>query len=358
MKNLRNHYLFTAIAIIFMFLTGCASTTVDLNRYFWPPLPDEPRIEWLGAYGSESDVKDKSWLSDFVGDEPFSFNRPLFPTSDGAGRIYVTDQEVGGLIRIDLAKKEMKFLGDAAAAAFFTSPSGVALDKNGNVYAADSKSGKVMVFDPNGLPSSVLDLSRYAKNIGGIAIDKIREHLIIPETRTHKILVFDLQGKLLNSIGKQGNGDGEFNYPTAVAVDKSGNIFVCDSMNARIQWFTPDLKFISKFGKRGDKIGEFNIIKSVAVDSEGHIYVTDGKSNHFGIYNEQGEVLLSVGGTFVARPGLSVSPGGFLLPQGIYIDQNDSIYIADFMNSRIQVFQYLNEKYLKEHPVSAQKTQK
>ena len=358
MKKVRNYCFYTVIAIAFMFLTGCASAPVDLNRYFWPPLPDQPRIEWIATYGSEHDVKEKSWLDEFVGDQPLSFDRPTYVTSDGGGRMYISDQQIGGVVLIDLPKKEMRFLGGEAAASFFRGASGVAVDKDGNTYAADSQSGKIMIFDNKGTPTDVLDLSKHAKHIGGITIDKVRERIIVPEVRAHKILVFDLRGKLIHSIGKRGSGDGEFNYPSAVAVDKQGNIIVCDSMNARIQRFTADLKFISKFGKRGDNIGEFNVIKGVAVDSEGHIYVTDGKSNHIGIYNEQGEILLSFGGTFVAREGLSITPGGFLLPQGIYIDQNDTIYIADFMNSRVQVYQYLNEKYLKEHPVSAQKAQK
>lgn len=359
MKKLGMFFRLGLLAVLALWVAGCAAKVVDTQRYYWPPLPDVPRIEWLGAYSSESDIKPPSLIDAIAGKEDeASLGQPLFAVSDGLGKIYVTDVRLPGVVMIDLVNKEFKAVGGDQVAGYFTRVTGVALDREGNIYAADGGTRKIVVFSKNQEIINVLDLSKHVKNIGYFAIDRVRKRIIVPDSWGHQLAVFGLDGSFITKTGKRGDGDGEFNYPSSVAIDPDGNLVVCDAMNGRIQRFTPDLKFISKFGKRGDGIGEFNIIKAVAVDSEGHVYVTDAKSHRVGIYSAEGEILLSVGGPFSLRPGESIAPGGFLLPQGIYIDQNDSIYVVDQFNSRVQKFQYLNEKYLKEHPVTPEKETK
>ena len=126
------------------------------------------------------------------------------------------------------------------------------MDGDGNIYAADGASQKIIVFSKDEKVRNVLDLSSHVKNIGSIAIDRTRKRIIVPDSWGHQIAVFQLDGTLIAKTGKRGGGDGEFNYPSSVAIDPEGNVVVCDAMNARIQRFSPDLKFISKFGKRGD----------------------------------------------------------------------------------------------------------
>ena len=352
MKKMQMVFRFGCIALLALWITGCATKVVDTQRYFWPMVPDVPRIEWLGAYSTESDIKEANWLDAIAGKEDEAgLGQPLFVTADGMGKIYVTDLRVRGVVMMDLVNKEFKVVGGEEASGYFLRITGVALDGEGNVYAADGNSRKIIVFSKEQQVKSVLDLSQHVKNIASFAIDRSRKRIIVPDSWGHQIVTFGLDGSFIAKTGKRGEGDGEFNYPSSVAIDPDGNLVVCDAMNARIQRLTPDLKFISKFGRRGDGVGEFNIIKAVAVDSEGHIYVTDSKSHRVAIFNAGGEILLSIGGPFSARPGSSITPGGFLLPQGIYIDQNDSIYVVDQFNARVQKFQYLTEKYLKEHPI-------
>ncbi|KAF0218767.1 MAG: NHL repeat domain [Geobacteraceae bacterium] len=345
-----------AVALTFAFLTGCATAPQVKERYFWPPLPDTPRIEWLGAYSGEGDLKTKGALAALLGEE-FSkrLGFPVYVTSDGAGKIYVSDHVLRGVMVFDLAQKEAHALGGEKTAGMFQLPSGVALDGDGNIYVGDSPKKTITVFDRSENAKAVFDLTKDVKSIASIAIDRNRKRLYVPDVQGHKIAVYDLAGKLLRTIGPQrGGGDGEFNFPTSVALDKDGNLVVCDSMNARIQRLSPEGEFLGKFGKRGDGIGEFNIIKAAAVDSEGHIYVTDGKGHKVTIFNEKGETLMQFGGAFAQQAGTTVAPGGFLLPQGIFIDGNDTIYVVDQMNYRVQVFQYMNDKYWKEHPVPGQ----
>jgi sugar lactone lactonase YvrE len=340
------------------FLGGCAATTkiapVKAERYFWPPLPDTPRIEFIGAYTGSSSFskKDEGFMNLLLGEESGGamLDAPVFVTADGFGKVYVTDQKSRGVYQFDLKAQTAGLFGGDASGSILARGTGIALDGDGNVYVGDSQLKKFFVLDKQGRVVAVRDVSKYAESIAGMAIDKSRKRLIIADVAGHKIVVFGLDGSYIESLGKRGQGDGEFNFPTAVAVDREGNIAVCDSMNSRVQRLSPDLKFINKFGKRGDGIGEMAVIKGIAVDSEGHIYVTDGKTNKIMIFNDQGENLLQFGGSYVAGPGASIGPGGFQVPQGIFVDQNDTIYVADQLNARFHVYQYMNEKYVKENP--------
>jgi DNA-binding beta-propeller fold protein YncE len=199
----------------------------------------------------------------------------------------------------------------------------------------------------------VLDLSSLMKSIGTFAIDKRSNRLIVPDIKEDKVVVTDIEGKQLFSFGRKGDGDGEFNMPVSVAVEADGVIVVCDSFNARIQRFTPQGVFVNKFGHRGDGAGDFSMIKGVAVDSEGHIYVTDGKESKVSIFSATGEILMTFGSKYAQSSDNNLmAAGGFLVPQGIYIDKNDRIFIADQRNRRFQVFQYLNARYLADFPIT------
>ena len=75
--------------------------------------------------------------------------------------------------------------------------------------------------------------------------------------------------------GSTGTEDGQFKNPLGVAVDSSGNIYVADADNYRIQKFTSDGGFITKWGSNGTGDGQFHEPIGVAVDSSGNIYVAD-----------------------------------------------------------------------------------
>lgn len=352
----------TGIMIMVGLFTGCAAHQVR-ERYFWPPPPDTPRIEWLGAYQSELDLKPKGGLLELVvGDmEQFGLERPTYISADGKGKVFVSDYKLQGFAVFDMTAKTVHMLGGQKSIGLYDFPSGLAIDDDGFIYAADSNKRKIFVLDRNENYTDSLDLSKDLISIASIAIDKQRKHLIIPDVKGQKVVIYDVATRsIIKTLGKEAKETPEnemvsFNYPTSAAVDPKGNFWICDSMNARVIQFSPEGKLISQFGQRGDALGDFAIIKAAAVDSEGHIYVTDGKAHRISIFNEKGEVLLVFGGPYALKGvGSEVRPGGFLLPNGIFIDQNDTIYIVDQMNGRFQVFQYVTERYLKEHPITDQ----
>jgi len=72
-----------------------------------------------------------------------------------------------------------------------------------------------------------------------------------------------------------GSGDGQFQFPNGVAADGSGNVFVTDGFNARIQKFDNNGTFLTKWGCPGSEGGQFDFAQRVAVDGNGNVFVTD-----------------------------------------------------------------------------------
>lgn len=76
-------------------------------------------------------------------------------------------------------------------------------------------------------------------------------------------------------FGKSGEGDGEFNRPRCLSVDKAGQLLVCDEFNDRAQLFELSGNFVTKFGRKGNERRELNNPVSTAVRRDGKIVVSD-----------------------------------------------------------------------------------
>jgi len=149
-----------------------------------------------------------------------------------------------------------------------------------------------------------------------------------------RVIEFNPQGEYVRHWGRKGTGDGEFNYPGYLALDRSGALLVTDALNYRVQAFDRNGKFLWKIGHHGDGSGDLASPKGVAVDSEGDLYVVDAAFDAVQLFDEKGGLLLSFGD---AGPG----PGEFWLPEGAFINKQDRIYVADSLNGRIQIFEFL-----------------
>ena len=353
MKGLNRFTKILALVVTIGLLAGCAGTPRIAQRFYWPSLPDEPKIEWLGAYRNQHDLPKTGSQLFFEGifgkEDEISFNRPTNAAADGNGLVYITDQLNHCVLVYDLKKNNVHRFGGSALEGVFQEPMGIDMDAVGNIYILDARAKKILIFDMAEKPAGAIDLTSLTKRPIGLAIDNERKRIVVCDVQEHKIVGVDFTGKQLFSVGKRGSDNGEFNLPVAVTILKNGTIAVADSLNARVQLFSPDGKYLSQFGKRGDNPGEFQMPKGIGRDSEDHIYVVDGKGNNFSIFSTQGDYLLTVGGAFSSAQKLA--PGGFLLPFGIFIDKNNTIYVVDQLNFRFQVFQYMDERYLKEHPV-------
>ena len=75
--------------------------------------------------------------------------------------------------------------------------------------------------------------------------------------------------------GSNGSGDGQFDVPHSMVFDKSGNVYITDTHNNRVQKFSSDGEFITKWGSEGSGDGQFVLPLGIGVDSYDNVYVVD-----------------------------------------------------------------------------------
>ena len=308
----------------------------------WPQPPDPARVRYLTAYHGVDDYKvpkKSGWKSLLIGKDDEAppadmLVKPYGIAVSGSGRVYVTDTAARRVFVFDPEARTVSFLGEKGQGKL-AKPTGVAIADDGTVFIADATLNRVFGYGPDGALVMAIGRDGELKGPSGLATDRAGKLLSVVDSSTHQIFCYSTaDGSSVRTIGKRGSEPGEFNFPTNLFVDAKGQLYVADTLNFRIQIFSPGGQFVRAFGVQGDTPGTFNRPKGVAVDSEGHIYVADTSFNNFQIFDQDGTVLLSVGSG-------GREAGEFQLPAGLYVDGQDRIYVADQGNSRVQAFQYL-----------------
>ena len=139
---------------------------------------------------------------------------------------------------------------------------------------------------------------------------------------------------LTSQWGSLGSGEGQFYSPTGIARDSSGDIYIADSNNHRIQKFSPDGAFILEWGSQGTAEGQFESLWGLATDTSDNIYVTNSGTM-------PRVEKFSSDGTFITQWGsYGTDKGQFLWPTGITIDQSGDVIVADHDSDRLQKFTY------------------
>jgi uncharacterized protein (TIGR03663 family) len=169
----------------------------------------------------------------------------------------------------------------------------------------------------------------------------------VTDSRNHRILHLDPDGRLINAWGDYGASDyqanimapeGSFNEPWGLGVGPDGSVYVADTWNNRIQKFTADGQFVTMWGQFGAGESPYHFWgpRGVAVDDQGRVFVTDTGNKRVVIFDSDGNHLADFGGA-----GLGV--GQFDEPVGIEVDDQGRLYIADTWNKRIQIMIPFND---------------
>ena len=124
----------------------------------------------------------------------------------------------------------------------------------------------------------------------GIAVDSSSGNVYVADTANHRIQVFSSNGTfIISEWGRFGGGNGSFNHPQGIAVDQEGNVYVADTANNRIQVFSSNGTFISKWGRFGGAGLGNDTLKfpaDIAVDSSsGNVYVADTANNRIQVFS-------------------------------------------------------------------------
>ncbi|PYS26624.1 MAG: hypothetical protein DMG11_19270 [Acidobacteria bacterium] len=206
--------------------------------------------------------------------------------SDARGNIWVFHRSEPTILEFDPSGKLIKSFGTG----MFVQAHGMTIDRDGNIWVTDAQ-------NKDGKGQQVFKLS--------------------PE------------GKVLMTLGKAGvakEGPDTFNGPTDVVVAPNGDIFVSDghvaNANGRIVKFSKDGKFIKAWGKKGSGPGEMDVPHSIAMDSRGRLFVADRANSRIQIFDQDGKFIDQW--------------KQFGRPSGVYIDKNDTIYVADSQSNATQ----------------------
>ena len=163
-----------------------------------------------------------------------------------------------------------------------------------------------------------------------VALDS-KGDVYVADEYLNRITKYSRDGEFISKWGTAGSGDGELNGPAGIAIDSADKMVIVDSKNNRVQKFTIDGKFISKFGSAGSGDGEFNLPWGIGLDKNDSIYIADWRNDRIQVFNADGQWQQSIGSTV---DGI----GQFNRPNGVGVDGDGDIYVADWMNNRVQVF--------------------
>ena len=287
---------------------------------------------------------------------------------DAAGTLYVADANNDRIRKITpagvittLAGMPISAFADGDAThARFNHPTGVAVDAAGMVCVADLRNHRIRKITPQGDVSTLAGsgIPMFVDGTGaqarfnaptGIAIDAAGTLYVADadNNRIRKIMPGGIVSTLAGS-GAPGFADGadsvaQFNYPTGVAVDASGNVFVADANNHRIRKVTP-AGVVSTLAGSGDQgfadntglLAKFNYPTALAVDVLGNVYVADNNNHRIRKITMAG-VVSTVAGTGVAGfADGNDAVAQFNFPDGIAINPSGALYIGDQWNNRIR----------------------
>lgn len=171
----------------------------------------------------------------------------------------------------------------------------------------------------------------------GIALDSLGR-IFVADRGYCRIQVFDANGRFLYMWGSRGSLPGEFLGPWHIAIDRDDTVFVTDPGNSRVQVFKTDGTFLRAWGMKGKGPGEFNRPTGLAVDDEGQVYVSD-HADRVQVFTREGVFRRAWGSKGKGDGQFSMtSLPGETGPAGIAVDRQGQVFVADFWNSRIQVF--------------------
>jgi YYY domain-containing protein len=288
-------------------------------------------------------------------------NLPRGLAQDAEGNFYVVDTQNMRVQKYDRTGKWLLAFGqkggeDGQFAAMNddatgTGPGGIAVDSASNVYVADTWNHRIQKFDKDGKfllrwgsydnlsdPTAAGDeLNRRFFGPRGVAVGPDGS-VYVTDTGNKRVVIFDANGAYKRQISSGAGPDkvapaypfsqpGELNEPIGIAVDPSGNVYVADTNNIRIQKFGPDGKYLAHWPMPA---GSWNpgpyLEPFLALDQGGNIYATAPTSKSVLKLSPTGELL-----------GQKKEAGDALLdvPVGLTVSPEGEVYIVDTGASRV-----------------------
>jgi DNA-binding beta-propeller fold protein YncE len=295
----------------------------DASQSIYVISRDEPRVaRW---------TFDGDFVSDFGGPGSIKFGGAsgevdgelLWPSSVAVASdgVYVTEEAPHRLQKFTHDGKFVaKWGGDAANGSWlhgqFNRPSGVAADAVDQVYVVDTYNHRIQKFRSTG--AFVQQWGSHGTGAGqlsfpwGIDVSSALDRAYVSDWKNDRIQVFALDGTFLATIGRPGTEAGELRRPAGIALDSAGNVAVADWGNNRVQVFTPDGDLVALLTGHGDRFSKVALASLVT---------------RADLARER-----------AAAGGIHPLEQFFREPAGLAFDAHGSLYVADTLRHRVQVY--------------------
>ncbi len=295
-------YWFLALLVL---LAGCAAS------------PAQPELVWgkRGVNGGE-------------------LVKPRAIAIDAQDRLYLVDWTA----RIQAFDRDGKFLGHSWTPPDYRNgrPSGLSIDKGGNVVVSDSHYHCVRVYSPEGkLLRTVGEAPGTAPGQLGYVSDALCDRdgffYIAEFGENQRISKFDPDGKFVKCWGSPGSEPGQFARIRAMTLAPDGNLYVADACNHRIQVFTTGGDFVRTWGTPGKGPGQLAYPYDLAFSpgAQPALYVVEYGNHRVQKFNLKGEPIGTWGG-----PGRE--PGRLSSPWALGVDSQGRVHVVDSDNDRVQ----------------------
>ena len=200
----------------------------------------------------------------------------------------------------------------------------VAVDSQGTVYVTQRDGPPVLAFDASGAYQGAVGEGLLADPSG--ICTTADDHILVADRDTHQVLKLDAQGTVLLRLGEPGVAKlhAPFNHPSGVAVAPNGDILVADGFgNSCVHRFSADGGLLRSWGSPGAARGQFSIPNGLWVDDHDRVYVADRDNNRLQVFDGEGRFLAQWGDLF--------------RPLAVWGDPAGRIYVTDQV-PRLSVF--------------------
>lgn len=256
--------------------------------------------------------------------------------------VYVLDTGNSCVLKLDSSSKLLKSWGSRTldgqappAAGTFNEPWGIAVDRQGSVYVADTWNHRIQKFDGEG--RFLLEWGT-----GGLSADGADRfwgprgvsvspdgNVYVTDTGNRRVSVFDPEGKPLFAFEQQ--GEAQLDEPVGIAIGTDSLVYVADTWNKRVAVFSLQGKFEHSFTVAGWNSASIDNKPYLAVDAQGQVYLSDPEGFRILVYSNDGTPLASIG-------RFGNEEDSFNLPTGVALDPQGAVWIADAANNRLEVY--------------------